>query len=166
VVQHDDLVLLVLVAVQLRDEFVGFYTRPREVQGLTDVVLLELLRIAQVQQQEVRIHSHGQLLGLDGDGGEVGSLTAGVFLGPVPVVDGLALLLLVDEFPEGGGLDPAEEFPLLLGGLLVACIASEVLMISTSLTVVPILPASLDSTWSYLFVLCTFTSRIEGLPTW
>jgi hypothetical protein len=39
-------------------------------------------------------------------------------------------------------------------------------MNSMSLTVVPILPASLDSTWSYLLVLGTFMSRMEGLPAW
>jgi hypothetical protein len=56
----------------------------------------------------------------DGDGGEVGGLAAGVFLGLVPVVDGLGLLLLGDEFPEGGRFDASEEFALLLGGLLGA----------------------------------------------
>jgi hypothetical protein len=37
-------------------------------------------------------------------------------------------------------------------------------MNSISLTVVPVLPASLDSTWSYLLVFCTLTSSTEGLP--
>jgi len=39
-------------------------------------------------------------------------------------------------------------------------------MNSTSFTVVPILPASLDSTCLYLSVLGTLTSKTDGLPGW
>lgn len=47
-------------------------------------------------------------------------MTSRIFLRLVPVVDGLCLLLLVDEFPKGGGFDPSEELSFLLGGFFVA----------------------------------------------
>lgn len=66
-VDYDDLVLLVLVGVELRDELVGFDACPWEVQRLADVVLLVLLRLAKVYQKEIRLNAHRELLGADGD---------------------------------------------------------------------------------------------------
>jgi hypothetical protein len=166
VVQHDYLALLVLVGVELRQELVSLNASAGEVQGLADVKLVVFLGVTQVHQKEIRLNADWELLSADGDRGEVGGLAAGVLFRLVPVVDRLRLLLLVDQLPEGRRLDPAEELALLLRGLLVACVDWKVLMNSTSLTVVPILPASFDSTWSYLLVLWTLTSRTEGFPGW
>jgi hypothetical protein len=51
------------------------------------VVPFVLLRLPQIDQQEISLHANRQLLGLDGDRGEVGGLTARVLFGFVPLVD-------------------------------------------------------------------------------
>ena len=85
-VHDDDLVLFVLVGVQLRDELVPFDVGAWEVQRLFYVVLLVFVGFAEVDQHEVGLDAHWQLLGADGHGGEVGHLAPGVIFGLVPVV--------------------------------------------------------------------------------
>lgn len=55
-------------------------------------------------------------------------MTSCIFLRLVPVVNGLGLLLLVDQFPNSRGLDPSKELSFLLGGFLVACVDDGLLM--------------------------------------
>jgi hypothetical protein len=153
VVHHDDLSFLVLVVKELRNVLVLFDAGSREAQGLPDVVLFVLIGVAKVDEEEVSLEANGELLSFDCDGGEVGDLAPGIFLRFVPVVNRLAFLLLVDQFPQSRRFDPPEHLPLLLCHFLGACIKGCLLMNSMSLTVVPVLPASLDSTWSYLDVL-------------
>lgn len=101
VVHHDDLIFLVFVGVELGNELVCFYPCSRKVQCLSDVELLVLLRLSQIDEKEIRLYAHGKLLSANGDRGEVRSLRPRILLGFVPVVDRLSFLLLVDEFPEG-----------------------------------------------------------------
>lgn len=166
VVDDDDFVFFVFVGEQLRHVFVLLDPRSWVVQGLLDVVLVVLFGFSEVDEEEVSFDSDGELFGFDGYGGEVGMLADCVFFRFVPVVDRFALFLLGQEFPDGAGFDPPEKFSLLLRRLLVTYLTRPVLINSMSLTVVPCLPASFDSTWSYLLVLGILTSSTEGLPGW
>jgi hypothetical protein len=74
VVENDDLVLLVFVGVELRNELVCFDACPREVQCLSDVELLVLLRLTKIDQKKIRLNAHRKLLSADGNRGEIGSL--------------------------------------------------------------------------------------------
>lgn len=108
--------------------------------------LLVFFRLAEVNQQELGLDPDWELLSFDGDRCEVGGLAPRVFLRLVEVVDGLCFDLEIHHFPDSGRLDPPEELAFLLSAFLVACIMDNLLMNSISLTVVPIFPASLDST--------------------
>lgn len=128
VVQHDDLVFLVFVGVELGNELVCFNPSSRKVQCLSDVELLVLLGLSKVDEKEIRLNAHGKLLSTNGHRGEIRSLRPRILLRFVPVVNRLSFLLLVDELPESRSLDPAEELSLLLRSLLVACILWKILM--------------------------------------
>ncbi len=67
VVEDDNLVFLVLVDVELRDELVGLDAGTWEVQRLTDVVLFILLRLTEVHQQKISLNAYRKLLSADGD---------------------------------------------------------------------------------------------------
>jgi hypothetical protein len=149
----------------LGHELVLLDPRPREIQSLFNVILVVFLRFAEVDEQKISVDARGQLFCFDSYRGQVGCLTDSILFRFVPVVNGLTLLLLVQQLPNCTRLDPAEEFSLLLGDLLIGYFTIDVLMNSMSLTVVPVLPANFDSTWSYLLVLGILTSRTEGLPT-
>jgi hypothetical protein len=120
VVEHDDLVLFVLVGIQLRNEFVSFYSYSWKIEGLTNMKLLILLRISQVNQYKISVHTNRELLCFNGDRRQIGSLTSRIVLRLIPIVDRLGLFLLVNEFPKGRRLYSSEELALLFRSLLVA----------------------------------------------
>lgn len=68
VVQHDYLVFFVLVGVELRDELVCLYAHTWEVQSLSDVVLLVLLGLSQVDKQKICLNTDWKLFSANGDG--------------------------------------------------------------------------------------------------
>lgn len=118
-VDNYDLVLLVFVVEQLRKVLVLLYTRTRKTQSLTNVVFFIIVRITEVNQQEISLNTHRQLLCLDGDRSKIRCLTNSILLRLVPIINRLALLLLVEQFPQSRRLNPSEEFPLLFRHLLI-----------------------------------------------
>lgn len=59
VVKDDYFALFVLVSIELGYELIGLYADSGEIKGLSDVVIIVVLRVSQVDQQKVSIHSNG-----------------------------------------------------------------------------------------------------------
>lgn len=118
-VQNYYFILLVFVLEQLGNDLVLLDAGAREIKGFFNVVLLVLVGVPQVEQQEVGLDAHRQLLGLDRNRSQVGHLTSGIVL-MVDVVDGLRLDFLIQHLPQSTGFYPPKEFPLSLGHFFIA----------------------------------------------
>ena len=116
-VKNDNFVLFVLVVVELGDVLISFDVGAWEIQSLSYMVFLVFIGLAEVNQQEIGLETDGQLFGFDGDGGEVGDLTAGIIFGLIPSIDGLAFFFLVDKFPKCGRFNSSEELIFLFSSL-------------------------------------------------
>jgi hypothetical protein len=58
VVENYDFALFVLVSIELRNELISLYANSWKIQGLSDVVVLVVFRVTQIDKQKVSIHSN------------------------------------------------------------------------------------------------------------
>ena len=95
-IDHDDFAFFVLVVVKLRDEFISFDVGAWVVQGLSNMILLVVFRLSEIDKEKIGLKAHWQLFCFDGDRGEVGDLTPGIFLRLIPGINGLTFFFLID----------------------------------------------------------------------